>query len=231
MTRAWRGWVVSALLLAELFMAFPELDLAASALFHAPGAGFAAQGNTFLGWLHGHVGILAWGTFLVLVTGMLLISTLPALSVWKPRRRLMAYLALVILLGPGLTVNTLFKDNWGRARPATVEEFGGKRQFSPAWMVSDQCDRNCSFVCGDAAVGFALVAGAFICRRRRVWLVLGLVSGSAIGLMRMAQGGHFLSDVVFSFYAVLAISWLLHRLMFQRETPRYLWSRRSLWGT
>jgi len=34
-----------------------------------------------------------------------------------------------------------------------------------------------------------------------------------LGLMRMGQGGHFLSDVIFSFYAVYFTAWALHRFM------------------
>jgi lipid A 4'-phosphatase len=62
-------------------------------------------------------------------------------------------------------------------------------------------------------VGYALLAFAFYCRRPRLWLGIGIGAGSALGLMRMGQGGHFLSDVIFSFYAVYFTAWLLQRWM------------------
>jgi hypothetical protein len=34
-----------------------------------------------------------------------------------------------------------------------------------------------------------------------------------LDLMRMGQGGHFLSDVIFSFYAVYFTAWTLWRFM------------------
>jgi lipid A 4'-phosphatase len=48
-------------------------------------------------------------------------------------------------------------------------------------------------------VGFYFIAFALAFPRRRWrWLGLGLGLGAAIGLVRILQGGHFLSDVVFS---------------------------------
>jgi lipid A 4'-phosphatase len=37
---------------------------------------------------------------------------------------------------------------------------------------------------------------------RRRWTLIGLTAGALVGLGRIMQGGHYLSDVVFSFYAV-----------------------------
>ena len=37
------------------------------------------------------------------------------------------------IMGPGILVNSVFKDHWGRARPVTVEQFGGDLVFSPVW--------------------------------------------------------------------------------------------------
>lgn len=79
-------------------------------------------------------------------------------------------------------------------------------------MPGAQCQRNCAFACGDASVGFFFLAPAFIlAKRRRAWLAVGLAAGGLLGLMRLAQGGHFLSDVIFSFYIVYFSAWLLHR--------------------
>lgn len=206
----------SAVAFAILFLAFPGLDRLASAALWRPGEGFILKGSILFDFVHDYVGMLAW----LAALAALLIAI--AGRWWAPlarRRRAAVYLLLVLLLGPGLMVNTVFKDNWGRARPAQVEEFGGQRQFTPAWVVSDQCPNNCSFVCGDAGIGFALVGVAFVARRPRRWLAAGIALGGALGLMRMAQGGHFLSDVIFSFYAVWFTAWALARLMEWRGGP------------
>lgn len=200
----------SAVGFAVLFLAFPEIDRLASAAFYRPGEGFVLKGSVLFDFVHDYVGILAW---LAALIALLVAVAGRWWTPFQPRRRAALYLLLVLLLGPGLMVNTVFKDNWGRARPAQTEEFGGQRQFTPAWVMSDQCPNNCSFVCGDAGIGFALVGLAFVTRRPRRWLAAGLTLGGALGLMRMAQGGHYLSDVIFSFYAVWFTAWALARLM------------------
>lgn len=195
---------------AALFLAFPELDRMASAPFYEPGRGFLLRGQPAFDFVHDYIGSLAWlaalAALLVAVAG----RWWHRLADW---RRPAWFMLAVLLLGPGLMVNTVLKDNWGRARPAATVEFGGELRFTPAWVISGQCPNNCSFVCGDASIGFAVAALAFVARRPRRWLIAGLAVGGALGLMRMGQGGHFLSDVVFSFYAVWFTAWALARLM------------------
>lgn len=200
----------AALTCAALFLAFPQLDLLASSALYRAGQGFMLRGNPVFDFVHRYVGVLAWlGAFVTL----LIVILSRWLTKFAPWRRPALFVLLALLLGPGLVVNTVLKDQWGRARPAQVAEFGGQAQFTPAWVVSDQCPRNCSFVCGDASVGFGLVALAFVSTRPRRWLAAGIVAGAALGWMRMAQGGHFLSDVVFAFFAVWFTAWALSRTM------------------
>lgn len=194
--------------LGLLFLLWPELDLLAARAFFVPGAGFSQ--DPVLDWLHKDAipalsRLLGFG---------LLAAWLGAHLTSQPRnlRRRLLYALLALLLGPGLIANTLFKNEWGRARPAQVAEFGGQAGFTSAWERSDQCRQNCAFVCGDATVGFALLIPAFLFpRRRRLWLATGLAAGAGLGWMRMAQGGHFLSDAVFAFYVVYFAAWLLDR--------------------
>jgi lipid A 4'-phosphatase len=60
-----------------------------------------------------------------------------------------------------LLANTLLKDHWGRARPTQIEAFGGLQRFTPAPLPAAECERNCAFVSGHAALGFSLVAFGF----------------------------------------------------------------------
>lgn len=136
----------------------------------------------------------------------------PLLGV-SPRSALFVVLALA--LGPGLVVNVVFKDNWGRPRPSTIAEFGGPNHYVSPLLPSDQCPDNCSFPSGHASLGFWLVAPALLAPvgQRRRWVAAALAFGLAVGVVRIAQGGHFLSDVAFSGVMVTGLSQWLKRLI------------------
>ncbi|HVO96350.1 MAG TPA: phosphatase PAP2 family protein, partial [Terriglobales bacterium] len=134
--------------------------------------------------------------------------------------RRIIFLLLALALGPGLLVNVVLKSHWGRARPIEVSAFGGLRDFSPAYVIAKQCRHNCSFVSGDAAMGYYLMVFLFIARKRAGAVALGLVgvlTGSVIGLVRIAQGAHFLSDVIFAGLLTVTVAWLLSMLMLRRD--------------
>ncbi len=140
---------------------------------------------------------------------------------WRVAPMQVFYLGLTLLIGPGLIVETLLKPHWGRARPDDISEFGGSATFSPAWQMSDQCDGNCSFVSGHAAVAFWLTAYAFIlpARWRVPVLIVGIVLGFAMGIVRIAQGAHFLSDIATAGLIVIAVNEILARLIFKQSPP------------
>src|SRR5258708_7466077 len=56
-------------------------------------------------------------------------------------------------------------------------------------------------------------------RPRRIGVVTGAALGSVMGPIRMGQGGHFLSDVLFAGLFTALVVLLLHRLLIPRETP------------
>jgi membrane-associated PAP2 superfamily phosphatase len=116
-------------------------------------------------------------------------------------RRAFLYLALVMAVGPGLLVNTAFKEHWGRPRPVDLPEFGGSYAFVTVWDKGDP-DRGESFPSGHAATGFYFFALYFALRGRSrrawTWVAIALTYGSLVGLARMIQGKHFLSDVVWA---------------------------------
>lgn len=184
-------------LMAMLFSVFPQIDLWVSGLFFDAANGF---------WLRQDVWVQAvyhgTGTLARLSGVLLLIATVAGLlrrsGLLYRHRRCTAFLLCALLLGPGLVVNNLFKDQWGRARPLQTRNFGGVQAFTPALLPSTACNYNCSFVSGHAAIGFVLMAPAFFGPRRRYrWLAAGIVAGLAIGAVRIVQGGHYLSDVLF----------------------------------
>lgn len=209
-------------LLGALLVALPSLDLRVSGWFYDPQAGFYLKNELLVQFVYG---LVPWITRVVLVG--LVIFLLAAWTFWRHRdffikqRRVALYLLLVMIVGPGLLVNSVFKDHWGRARPSQVVEFGGSKQFTRAAIPADQCPKNCSFVSGHASVGFYFLALAFVVpRRRALWLALGTGLGLGIGLVRIMQGGHFLSDVVFCGIIVYLTARVLHALMFRLPGSR-----------
>ena len=206
--------------IGALLVAFPQIDIAIAGLFYDPFDGFYLRENPLVRLVfHG----VPWITRSVVVG--LVLFLLAAWTVWRRheffsrQRRAALYLLLVMIIGPGLLVNTLFKDQWGRARPSQIEEFGGSKQFTRAAIPADQCEKNCSFVSGHASVGFFFLAFAFVWPRRRVlWLAAGTGLGLGIGLVRILQGGHFFSDVIFCGIVVYLSARVLHAVLFRPAT-------------
>ena len=122
---------------------------------------------------------------------------------------------LCFLIGPLIVTNLGLKDHWGRARPRDVIEFGGSKAYTPPFPAANQCEYNCSFVSGEASsvyVVFFAAAFLFGSYARRL-VALGVVMGSLTGLVRMAQGGHFLSDVLYA-GVVMALTAAVVQLVF-----------------
>ena len=90
------------------------------------------------------------------------------------------------------------KDHWHRPRPVQVTEFGGPQPFRPVGWPGGTCERNCSFVSGEGASSFWSVAPALMVPPawRAAALAAALAYAAATGLLRMAFGGHFLSDTL-----------------------------------
>lgn len=155
-------------------------------------------------------------TALLAVGGLALMVAGTLWNKWRRGRLYGLFLFLSVVLGPGLVVNAVFKDHWGRPRPRQVEQLGGDMKHLPPLVVKGQSGAGKSFPCGHASVGFAYCALYFIYRRRRPLLAFALLGGSIllgglIGVGRMAGGGHFLSDV---FWAFLLTFWVCQLLYF-----------------
>jgi lipid A 4'-phosphatase len=197
---------------AAFFTLLPQLDLWTSGLFYRPGEAFFLADDFALRavyWLVRYVAVaLAIGLPLLLIMALWLRQPVLGLD-----RRALIFLIAALVIGPGLVVNTVLKDHWGRARPSQIEEYGGAKQFTPALEPTDQCERNCSFPAGHPAIGFYFVAFAAVIaapRPRRLVFAGAIAAGAILGIMRIAQGGHFLSDVVFSGLIVVGVNWLLY---------------------
>lgn len=140
-----------------------------------------------------------------------------------PWRHVSTVFLCAALLGPGLIIEGVFKNTMGRPRPVQIEAFGGTQAFQGPFALGDNPGAHRSFCSSHAAAGFALMGLGLTCGPtwRRRWFLIGLVSGAVIGAGRIMQGGHFLSDVVFSFFTV----WIACELVAwidQRRLRRHL---------
>ena len=113
-----------------------------------------------------------------------------------------------------LIVNVFLKNMWGRVRPNDVIAFGGDEKFTPWYEFGGGCVSNCSFVSGDASVGFLLILFYFITKKIfYIYLAIGL--GSVLGLIRIMAGGHFFSDIIFA-QIVVTVSVLVFFVLYKR---------------
>jgi lipid A 4'-phosphatase len=205
------------------FLIVPQIDLWCAGLFYREGGFYLSQWWPVRA-IYAGVPYLT-DAIVVAVPAIYCVSLWRGQRVWRIDGRGAAFLLLALALGPGVIVNTALKDHWGRARPAQVAEFGGAAQFTPAPLPAQQCARNCSFPAGHPAIGFYLGAFAMLAdarTRRRALAATAIVAGAAMGLARMAQGGHFLSDVVFSGLIVTGTNWLLYQAILVKDWLRPL---------
>lgn len=215
---------VLAALCFAVFAAFsfwPAIDLSVSQAFY-DGATFPMASR----WGIEPLRIALWDASIAMpilalamgVAAAMMRRTLAGLA-WQ----LWAYILLIFVLAPGLLVNGVLKEFWGRARPADTVNFGGTAQFTAVSQITDQCASNCSFVSGEAAGSTALaIALLLILAANRARLPnwgFRLGQGLAIAVplftawQRVAAGRHFLSDVLLAALFVGLIAAVLARAM------------------
>jgi lipid A 4'-phosphatase len=198
------------------FLAVPGIDLVVSRALYSPAAGFIGRNAFGVDAVRQAFVVLYFGTLALGIAGLALtwLSRPHWLGLGKVQ---WLFLLACLATGPGLLANLVLKDHWGRARPRQVVEFGGSKTFTPPLLPANQCPRNCSFVSGEAASTYVVfyAAAALFPQQATALILAGTLGGLATGLVRMSQGAHFLSDVVFAgvFMAltVLLLRWLILR--------------------
>jgi membrane-associated PAP2 superfamily phosphatase len=166
---------------------------------------FAYRCGEIIGWLPGVFGLA------VLVAGF----WIGRLAKWRIAA---LFLVASLALGPGLIVNGILKENWQRPRPRQVEQFGGDYQFQQPLVIGPKLGSCRSFPSGHAAMGFIFISPYFIllAKHRKAalfWLYGGTAYGIFIGAARVAQGAHWLSDVLWAFGIVYFTCYALARIM------------------
>lgn len=200
---------------AAFFLLFPQVDLLVAGNYFN-GESFIYANNPVVRFIY-VVFARIHIAYLLLFVGAIIYCSHKG---WYASRKRWLFLLFALLLGPGLLVNVILKDNSvGRPRPQHIQQFGGERVFAPVFHYSGACAKNCSFVSGHAAIGFYLMAIAWA-RQRRIWLAYGLTLGALVGFVRILQGGHFLSDVVFAGWVTYFTCVLLAQVMGLQFPPK-----------
>jgi membrane-associated PAP2 superfamily phosphatase len=212
--------VVSALIALALavFALWPGVDLAVAHFFYDRG-GFA-----------GRDGLERFGRDFFRVAPFVVLAAYVALYAlrragvavfWAPTGLGVIFLIATIAIGPGLIVNVGLKDHAHRPRPIHVIEFGGTDEFRPWYRFDGACKNNCSFVSGEAATGFWMTAPALLLPppARAPALAFAFLFGAGASLLRIAFGGHFLSDALLGGLITLWIIAVARRLLWPRGGP------------
>lgn len=190
--------------LTLLLIVFPEVDISFSRLFFSQEDRFIYKENFLVYQLYVLLPLLT-KLFILVCLLYLVYLVVKYRSYKRILRSGVFFLVIAAAIAPGFVVNEVFKENFGRARPRHIQEFKGEKEFTGAFKMSDQCERNCSFSSGHAAMGYFLTAIAYTTNLlyfNRIYLT-GIVFGSLVGLSRIIMGGHFLSDVLASAFVVL----------------------------
>ena len=200
-----------------LFGLYPGLDLDLARPFFHPGVGgFTASVDPLLSGLRDLSRLtvtLLVAPAVIAIAGKLILPRRPMLI----PGRAAVLMVVTLALAPGLLTNTLLKSHWGRPRPIDVVQFGGDQHFVPWWDPRGDCPTNCSFVAGEPSGAFwTLAPAALVPPAWRTLAYAGaLAFGAGIGLLRMAGGGHFFTDVAFAGLFTFLIIWLVHALLFR----------------
>jgi|SRR5271166_1853837 len=193
---------LTALTLA-VFALWPQLDLVVAHYFY--GGGFI--GHDRLDRLGRDFFRVTPFVVLALYAGLWLAKRGGVALSWAPNGKAIVFLIATMAIGPGLVVNLGLKDHWHRPRPSHVQEFGGTDLFRTWWENDGACNKNCSFVSGEAATGFWMVAPASLLPPpwKAPAVAAAFVFGTAASLLRMAFGSHFLSDVLLGGFVTLIV--------------------------
>ena len=205
-----------------VFAVYPQLDIAISRLF------FSEQHRVFPV-QYSLVARNLRDLFTYIIAALVAPAFIAlAIKLVLPRRHMLIaaraalFLIVTLALAPGLMANVILKENWGRPRPAEVQQFYGPEKFMPWWDPRGACDKNCSFVAGEGAGGYWTFAPAALAppSLRPLAYAAALVFGSAAGLLRLSGGAHFFSDVAFSGVFTFLIIWLVHGLIYRWSATR-----------
>lgn len=204
---------VSILIFATILISVTNADLKLSALF-------CVGGKWPVGYLQPWSFLYKLDRLPSFFIGLIGLSAAISGFIYQSRHHLIKpglFLIILLLLGPGLIVNSVFKEYWGRPRPREIVQLGGKKEFLHPWQ-KGVAHNGRSFPSGHSSAAFYLSAPFFVYRRRKPrvaawWMAGGLAFGTLMSVARITQGGHFLSDTLWAWGVVHLTAVSLYYLM------------------
>src|SRR5438445_5458757 len=211
-----------ALVVGLLFGIYPELDLKLAALFYdAAAKSFPLKLNALAAIARDGAMWIAWGLALPAIAALVIKLARPDKPLLISGRAII-FLLVTLVLSAGVLTNLTFKSYWGRPRPVVVTEFNGPEPFVPWWDPRGSCGRNCSFFSGEGATAFWTYAPAALTPPawRPVAYAAATLFGVATSALRMAFGGHFLTDVAAAGLVSFLVIWLAHAFLYRWPSTR-----------
>ena len=218
--KAFLVYVAFAALTLAVFGLWPDLDLAVAHRFY-DGGGFI-----------GRDGLARFGRDVFRVTPFVVLAAYAALWLarragrwrgWAPSGRAMIFLIATIAIGPGVVVNLSLKDHWHRPRPYPdpgVQRQG--RRSCPGTTIGANARRTARSSRARRRPDSGWSRRRASCRRRPAdpAIVAAFAFGVGASLLRMAFGGHYLSDVLLGGLVTLIIIEIARMLIWPRgEDP------------
>ena len=210
-----------ALLAGLVFAVFPQLDLALTRWFYDGVSGHFPVSRLVLAQYARRAAM--WITWALAMPALLA----PILKLIWPHRpllipgRAVIFLSSTIFLSAILLPNVIFKEHWGRPRPTATSEFSGAHPFKPWWDPRGN-NHGSSFFSGEAATAFWTYAPAALAPPSlRPWAFLAAtVFGLTTGILRIAFGAHYASDVLAAGVAAFLVTWLMHGFIYRWKSAR-----------
>lgn len=202
-----------------LFGLYPEFDLRIARTFAGKAASdvFPLRAH-FWPWFAKEAAIwTVWVLIAPAALALILKLIRPRMPMLVPGRAVV-FLIATLALAPGLVVNGVFKEHWGRPRPIDVTQFHGADRFVAWWDPRGACPSNCSFVSGDASAAYWALAPAALAPPPWRPLAYGaaIAFGTGVGFLRVVFGGHFPSDVIFAGIFTFLVVWICYALLYRR---------------
>lgn len=182
------------------FTVFPNVDIALSQYFYKET--FWLAKNPIVKFIHKSVFYVAYIIYIYALA--LLLRSRDRIS----GKRFLAFITTYGLV-PGAFVNSLLKAHWGRPRPNQVDLFGGHVPFYKVPLLPTGLEAQyAGYVSGHAALAFFVtMIGVFVDQQRqRFWILMGFSYWAIVALVRVVEGGHFLSDVLLAGCYVWSLS-------------------------
>lgn len=205
---------LSLLVIITVLFRISEWDIQIQSFFYRSETGWFLKDVQPWNWIYKYSNLPA----LFIAIGSLIIFALSFNFLKFYKYRLISlFLVLVMIIGPGILINSILKGNWGRPRPRNIKEFDGKHHYEEILEI-DKTSSGKSFPCGHCSMGFYLMALFFLLRKKKkllagFTLIFGILFGSFIGLARIIQGGHFASDTLWSSLLVYLSAAAIYYLM------------------